>query len=249
MTSTGLSTVISPLTSSGPESDQHFEMANLKLTADPRTETGSRASRRLRRQGLVPGVVYGKGEEATAFVVEDREFRRLLREGARGSLLDVTVGDARSVPTLVKDLQRDPIRGDLVHIDLQEVDLKATVDSPVPVVLTGSPVGVREGGILDQTLREIVVRALPDELPDSLEIDVSELAVGETVNVSDLVAPQGVDVLGDPEASIASIMLPRAAVEEEGVVEGEELEGEEGVEGEEAVEGAADEDSGDSGDE
>jgi len=223
-------------------------MANLKLRANLRTERGSRASRRLRREGLVPGTVYGKGEAATAFVVEDREFRRLMREGARGNIVDLTVGDDTTIPTLLKDLQRDPIRGDLLHIDLQQVDLKAAIDSPVPIVLTGSSVGVREGGILDQTLREIVVRALPDELPDSLEIDVSELDVGDTVTVSDLVAPEGVEVLGDSEASIASITLPRAVVEEE-VVEDEELEGEEGVEGEEGAEGASDEDSGDSDDE
>jgi large subunit ribosomal protein L25 len=216
-------------------------MPNLKLTANPRTETGSRASRRLRREGLVPGVVYGKGNQATAFVVEDREFRRLLREGARGHLVDLTVGDDTAVPTLLKELQRDPIRGDLIHIDLQEVDLTATVDSPVPVVLTGSAVGVREGGVLDQTLREIVVRALPSDLPEAFELDVSELDVGDTVNVSDLVAPEGVEVLGDPEASIASITLPRAAVEEEEVPEeeAEELEGEEVAEGEEAAEEAA----------
>ena len=224
-------------------------MANLKLSANVRNERGSRAARRLRREGLVPGVVYGKGEEATSFTVEDREFRRLLREGAAVNVVELTVGGESAIPTLLKDLQRDPIRGDLIHIDLQEVDLTATIDTSVPIITIGSPVGVKEGGILDQTLREIVIRALPTDIPEHIEIDVTALDVGDSITVADLTPPAGVEIVDDPEASVASIVLPRAAVEEE-PAEGEELEeGEEPAEGEGGAEDGGDESDGDSGDE
>ena len=167
-------------------------MAHVALTAQKRTEFGNGPTRRLRRQGLVPGVVYQPGSPSTAFSLSERELRRAIAEGRTG-VIDLTVEGDRSRPVLLKDWQLHPVRGDVLHVDFQEVDLTQEVEAPVAVVLVGSSVGVRDGGVLDQTLREVQVRALPDALPDHLELDVSELAVGDSISVEGLSAP------GEPE--------------------------------------------------
>jgi large subunit ribosomal protein L25 len=191
-------------------------MAHVRLAAQPRLELGNGPARRLRRQGLIPGVVYQKGQDSILMALPERELRRLLHgDGARSAVIELTVGEAPALTTLVKDWQVEPVRGDLLHVDLQQVDLTVKFRAPVSVVLTGEPVGVREGGVLDQTVREVTVEALPDDLPDSIEHDVSGLDVGDVFHVGDLRVPAGVEIVDDPETVVASILSPSVIVEEE----------------------------------
>ncbi|HVH01332.1 MAG TPA: 50S ribosomal protein L25 [Miltoncostaeaceae bacterium] len=207
-------------------------MAHVALTAQKRTEFGNGPTRRLRRGGHVPGVVYQPGSPSLAFSLPERELRRAIAEGRTG-VIDLSVEGEGTRPVLLKDWQLDPVRGDVLHVDFQEVDLTQEVEAPVQIVLVGSSVGVRDGGVLDQTQRELVVRALPEALPDHLDLDVSELAVGDSITVEGIAAPQGVVIVTDPETVVASVIAPTVEPEEEP----EELE--EGEEGEAAEEGEA----------
>lgn len=209
-----------------------------KLVVAARDDLGSRASRRLRREGLVPGVLYGSGEPVSISVPE-RELRRALT-GAGGlhSILDVEIdGKGKTHASILKNYQVDPIRGGVTHVDLQEVRLDQPIHAAVTVHLIGGEdaPGVREGGVLSQPLREVSVEALPLEVPEHLEIDVSGMEIGGTLRIADMTAPDGVTLLDDPETVVATVTAPTKVVEPEP----EELEGEEGVEGEEAPEGEA----------
>lgn len=202
-------------------------MAHVALSAQSRTEFGNGPTRRLRRRGLVPGVVYQPGTPSLAFALPVAELRRALTEGRTG-VIDLTVDGDHTRPVLLKDLQLEPVRGNVLHVDFQEVDLTQEVEVPVQIVLVGTPVGVVDGGVLDQPQREVVVRALPEALPDHLELDVAELTVGDSVNVAVLAAPEGVEIVTDPETVVASVIVPsELAVEEPEEEEGLEEEAEE----------------------
>jgi large subunit ribosomal protein L25 len=197
-------------------------MAHVSLTAQPRTEFGNGPARRLRQQGLVPGVVYQPGKPSLALSLSDRELRRALHEGRTG-VIDLVIGDAPARSVLLKDWQLHPLHLEVVHVDFMEVDLTQTIEAPVQITLSGVPVGVREGGVLDQPLREVIVSALPDSLPDHIEIDVEELTVGDSVTVADLHAPEGVTIVTDSETVVASVVAPsEVIVEETEVIEVEE---------------------------
>ncbi len=212
------------------------------LTVQARESLGSRNTRRLRKQGFVPGVLYGRGEPV-AISIEERELRRALT-GAAGlhSILDVQIdGKGSTHASILKDYQLDNVRGGVVHVDLQEVRLDQTITASVSVHLTGGEdaPGVREGGVLSQPLREIQVEALPLEIPEHIDLDVSQMATGDTLRIFDLKVPDGVTLLDDPETVVATVTAPtREIVEEEEVAEGEVAEGEEGAVAEgEAAEG------------
>jgi large subunit ribosomal protein L25 len=209
------------------------------LTVQARESLGSRNTRRLRKQGFVPGVLYGSGEPV-AISIEERELRRALT-GASGlhSILDVQIdGKGSTHASILKDYQVDKVRGYLVHVDLQEVRLDQTIIASVSVHLTGGEdaPGVREGGVLSQPLREIQVEALPLEIPEHIDLDVSHMATGDTLRISDITVPDGVTLLDDPETVIATVTAPTREIVEE-VAEGEALA--EGEEGAEAAEGEA----------
>jgi large subunit ribosomal protein L25 len=208
------------------------------LTVQARESLGSRNTRRLRKQGLVPGVLYGRGEPV-AISIEERELRRALT-GAAGlhSILDVQIdGKGSSHASILKDYQVDKVRGGVVHVDLQEVRLDQTITASVSVHLIGGEdaPGVREGGVLSQPLREVQVEALPLEIPEHIDLDVSHMATGDTLRIGDISVPDGVTLLDDSETVIATVTAPTREV----VVEEEAAEGEEVAEGEEGAEGAA----------
>jgi large subunit ribosomal protein L25 len=223
----------------------------VKLSVQEREQLGTRPSRRLRKQGLIPGVLYGR-TEPVAFSVPERELRRALT-GAGGlhAIIDVVVeGKQASHSAILKEYQQDKVRGFLTHIDLQEVRLDQPIQASVVVQLQGgddSP-GVRGGGVLSQVAREVQVEALPLEVPEHLELDVSGMEIGDTLRVSDLPAREGVTFLDDPETVLATVTMPTREVEpEEEAVEGEEAaEGVEVPEGE-APEGGAERASGEAG--
>jgi large subunit ribosomal protein L25 len=196
-------------------------MAHVELAARTRTALGSAASRRIRREGLVPGVLYQQGAASIAFAATERDVRRLMHaEGARTAVIDVTIDGETPRPALLKDWQLHPVRDEVIHLDLQQVDLKVVVEAAVPVSLIGTPVGVRDGGVLDQPLREVTVRALPDALPDAIELDVAQLGPGDALHLVDLHAPEGVEILGDPDAVVASVMAAGGGEPEAGEDEG-----------------------------
>lgn len=214
------------------------QRATLKVS--PRDRFGSRSSRRLRREGLIPGVVYGHGSEPRPFQVGEREARMLLSEGH--TLLDLELEGEKAVPVVVKEEQRHPVRGELLHLDCQEVDLTEKITSQVHVELEGTEQapGVREGGVLEHVTREVEVEALPTDIPDSLSIDVSEMVIGDTYTLTRLTAPSGVTFTAeDPEeVTIATLSPPRLEEEPEPEVEEDpELIGEEGEEAEGDEEG------------
>jgi large subunit ribosomal protein L25 len=218
----------------------------VKLEVRERESRGSRDARRLRRQGLIPGVLYGRGKAPHAICVPERELRRALT-GSHGlhAILDVMLdGQTSTHASILKDYQQDPLRGRITHVDLFEVRLDQPIQAQVVVELVGGEEapGIKEGGVLSQVNREVNVEALPLEMPDRLELDVSGMAIGDTLRVADLRAPEGATLLDDPEETVlATLTVPTRVVEPEPeeVEEGEELaEGEELPEGE-APEGAA----------
>ena len=218
----------------------------MKLQVQDRESRGSAESRRLRKQGLIPGVLYGRGKDPQPICIPERELRRVLTGGhGLHAILDVTLeGKDAAYPSILKDYQQHPVKGGITHVDLQEVRLDRPIQARVVVELVGEPVGVTEGGVLSQVNREVTVEALPLEIPEHLELDVAEMAIGDTLRLSDLKVQEGVTFLDDPEETVlATVTMPTRIVEPEPEeVEGEEGELPEGAEvpeGEEAPEGAA----------
>ena len=218
----------------------------VKLQVKERESRGSADARRLRREGLIPGVLYGSGKSPHAICIPERELRRVLT-GAGGlhAILDVVLeGQKTTHASILKDYQQDPIRGHISHVDLQEVRLDQPIQASVTVQLIGEPQGAKEGGVLSQVNREINVEALPMEIPEHIDLDVSGMAIGDSLRIADLGPMEGVTYLDDPEETVlATVGMPTRVEEPEEVTEeGEELpEGEvpEGEQPEGAAEGEA----------
>jgi len=212
-----------------------------KLEARPRSAEGSRAARRLRREGRVPGVLYGGGEDPVAFDVDARELRQAL--AARGAVLDVAL-EGQSSSAVVKHADHHPVRGDTLHIDLLRVRLDVAIQATVAIELTGTEdaPGVREGGVLEQVTREVTIEALPNEIPESLVHDVSGMEMNDTIFLTALAAPSGVTIVdASDEIVVATLTPPRLAVEAEEEIETETErvgEGEPTAEGEAEAEAA-----------
>jgi large subunit ribosomal protein L25 len=216
------------------------DRATLKVSQ--RDLFGTRATKRLRREGLVPGVVYGQGGDARPFQVSARELRILLSQGH--TLLDLEVEGSKAVPVVIKEQQHHPVRGDVLHLDFLEVRLDEEIQAEVPIELEGTDQapGVREGGVLEHVGREVTVEALPTEIPERITVDVSEMQINDTINLASVPAPSGLKFMVDEpeEFTVATLSPPRVEEEPEPEVEEEaELvgEGEEAPEGEEAAEG------------
>ena len=218
-------------------------MAENPMAVELRESVGKGPARKLRATGRIPGVYYGRGR-SHSISLDPGALDRLLTSSSAGlnTLIDlVGGGELDGVQVLVKELQRDPVRGNLLHADLYAVDLQKAVHVSVPIHLTGTPTGVSlGGGILDQNMREIELECLPTAIPEEISIDVSELDLGQSLHIRDLTLPGGVTLLSDADLSIASVVAPAAAEEEAAPVE-------EGVEGEaaDAAEGEGAEPKGD----
>jgi large subunit ribosomal protein L25 len=221
--------------------------SSTKLDVQSRAAAGSRAARRLRRSGRVPGVLYGGGGESLGFDVDARELRLALARS--GAVLDLSVDGGKATPVVLKETQRDPVRGETVHVDLLRVRLDQAIHAVVPLELTGADdaPGVKEGGVLEQITRELNVEALPTAIPESIVHAIGEMEIGDTIGLAAIVMPDGVALLDDvEEAVVATLSPPKLQVEEEEDVEAEtELVGEDGepIEGAAEGEGSAGEDS------
>jgi large subunit ribosomal protein L25 len=211
------------------------------LTATARDPDGSRDARRLRRSGRVPGVVYGGGDEPLTFSVDERELRHALHAG--GAVIELSVDGGKATPVVVKDEQRHPVNGALVHIDLLRVRLDKPIQATTVLELTGvdDAPGVKDGGVLEHVTHEITVEALPNAIPDSIQHDVSEMEIGDTVMLDAVQAPAGVTIIGElAEITVATLNPPRVEAEPEEIETETELVGE----GEEGAEAAGDAEGG-----
>jgi large subunit ribosomal protein L25 len=218
------------------------------LAVELREPDGSRAARRLRRTGNVPGVVYGGGEEPVAFHVDARLLRNTLAHA--GAVLELSIGGSAATPVVIKEIARHPVTGATVHIDMLRVRLDQAISATVVLDLVGGEdaPGVKEGGVLEQVARELTIEALPTDIPDAIHHDVSTLQIGDTVTLDAITPPRGVTLLDDPETVVATLSPPKLQLEEEpGIEEETELvaEGETGEEAEaEAGDGGGNESEG-----
>jgi large subunit ribosomal protein L25 len=190
-------------------------MASASLSGNVRDNRGKGVARSLRASGRVPAVIYGHGREPQSLSIDTRELEKLLSHiSAENTVIDLSV-DGKSSRTLIREIQRHPFKRQILHVDFQELVAGEKVTVRLPIVLVGVPVGVRmDGGILDQTLRELEVEVDPANIPNHVDVDVSELHIGSSVHVSDITLPEGVEIVGDPDASVCVVSAPRAAIEE-----------------------------------
>jgi large subunit ribosomal protein L25 len=198
-------------------------MEKVTLVVQPRDLTGSRNARRLRKSGLIPGVLYGHGKDATAFAVDPHALRAVLGGGGTHAVLSVTVeGHKRAHNAIIKELELDRVKSTVTHIDLQEIRLDETIETTVSVSFEGEAVGVKAGGMLDESTREVTIKGLVTEIPEHLVLDISGMDINDTAKVGDLVVPEGIEVVNDPEEVLCSVLPPRKVEEEvvEGVEEG-----------------------------
>jgi large subunit ribosomal protein L25 len=219
-------------------------MPDITLATEPRRELGSRPAGRLRRQGKVPAVVYGLGADTVSVTVPSRELQHILAgESGANTLITLDV-DGESVLTLARQIHRHPTRGELVHVDFIRIRRDVAVSAEIPVHLLGEATGVRDGGLLEQLLFQLTVEAMPGNIPVSIEIDVSDLAIGDQLRVEDIPLPAGVETQAEPDFVVAQVAAPRVVTEAEEGEEGEAAEGE-AAEGGEAPAADASDDAGD----
>jgi large subunit ribosomal protein L25 len=221
------------------------------LEVEERSERGTRATKRLRKEGYVPGVVYG-GDDCLSFKVNNRVLRAALHEGS--ALIDLKIGNGAARPVIVKDQQHHPVRGQVMHIDLLEVRLDEKIASTVSVELENvdEAPGVKEGGVLEHVSRELNIEALPTDIPERITVDVSEMGINAVMHLSEVTAPDGVTFLDDPEETIiATITVPTEVeepeIEEETELVGEEAEAAAEAEAEAGAEGATGDEAADAG--
>ena len=229
-------------------------MAEVSIALESRTGTGKSYNRKLRANGRAPGVVYGAGREAVPISFDPKVLQSKIKESHAGinTLFDLT-GDASVANrvVMVKELQREPVRGAVLHADFFEIDMAERLHISVPIHLSGSAPGLLEGGVIEHSLRELELLCLPGSIPDEVIADVSGLGLGQSLHVVDIELPPGVELISDGELSVVSVLMPKAVEEEvvapeEGEEGAESAEGEAGSEGSEAdaeAKGAGDKDS------
>jgi large subunit ribosomal protein L25 len=189
-------------------------MPSVQLAATPRTGTGKGAARTMRRTGTVPGIIYGHARAPQMLSLDNHELDRLLgRISAENTVVELVV-DGRTSRTLIREIQRHPFRRQILHVDFQELVAGEKVTVRIPIVLVGTAVGVRvDGGVLDQTLRDLEIEVDPINIPNHIEVDVNEVVIGQSIHVRDLVLPPGVESLTDMDTTICVCAAPRAVIE------------------------------------
>ena len=203
-------------------------MRQIELVAQKRNAFGKGATRNLRRSGVVPGVLYGRNQDTISVQINEHTFRRFLRTNGENMLIDLNIDEHGTETVLIKELQRHPVKRSLIHADFIRISLDEPVTTQVPIRLVGSAIGVQEGGVLTFLLRQLSVSCLPLLIPEEIQVDISEMDIGDAIRIEDLTLDEGVENLEDPQAQIVSVVPP--IVEVEPVEEDEEIE--EGEEGE-----------------
>lgn len=211
-------------------------MATQKLTAEARSDTGKGASRKMRREGRIPAVLYGKGQEGVPLSLGNKDvFQLLAHPGAMTNILKLEInesGKSQQKNVLVKKIQKHPFRDQVLHMDLLEVAMDQEISVMVPIEVSGESKGVKEGGILELKRRDLEVICLPGRIPNTLVIDITPLGIGDAVHVEDIVPPEGVKISFESNFTVLSVVTPAVEAAPEEAAE-------EGVEGEEREEEAA----------
>lgn len=213
------------------------------LQAEKRDVKGTTASKRLRRSGIVPGVIYGASQKEYMIQLDAKKFYDVAKKHGENFLVNLEIEGAeeKSKLAIVQDMQKDPLSHDLIHVDFRAVSETDTIQAVVPIHLTGEAAGVKSGGILEQLIHSIEIACRPGDLPESIDNDVSKLEIGDSLRVGDLNLPDGVSVKMDDEVLVGLVTQTRAAVSEGGDgAEGEGAEGEEGAEDAEGEESSED---------
>lgn len=212
-------------------------MAQSTLNVVKRKRMGKSGAREIRREGNIPAVLYGKGTDTLSLVINPAELKEALSTAAgENTLLELRVKDGEEdikKLSLLREIQYDFLTSKPIHFDFQALDMNQKITVSVPVQLEGESIGVKEGGILEEILREISVECLPTDIPNSFTVNISELGVGDSIHVDVLEIEEGITILHEPEDAIATVLAPKVEV-----VETEEVEGEEGEEGADSEEGA-----------
>ena len=198
-------------------------MATVSFNATVRENNGKGAARSLRARGQIPAVIYGHDHAPQSLALNARDLDRLLGHiQAESTVIEVTV-DGKTSKTLIREIQRHPIKRQILHVDFQALVAGEKVTVNIPITLVGIPEGVKlEGGVMEQPLRELEIEVDPSNIPDHFELDVSTLKIGDSLHVSDIKAPEGVQILDDPETSVVVVAAPRAVIEETPAAEGAE---------------------------
>lgn len=205
-------------------------MERLELKAVPRIREGKGKLKRMRAEGMIPGVVYGHKQPPLAVAVNGGELKQVINRGGSNVFIDLLIkenGKEAQDTVMLKEIQRDPIKKDhFLHVDLIRVSLTDEVEVNVSLNLVGEPQGVKEGGVLQVQMREVMVKSLPADIPERLSINIEGLSIGDSLHVRDIALPPGVEILEDPEEVIVSVLAPTLVEEEEEAAAEEEGEGE-----------------------
>lgn len=190
-------------------------MASATLSATLRHDTGKGVARKLRQNGEIPGVIYGHGREPQSLTVNAREFERLIsRVAAASTVIELDLGGT-TARSLIREIQRHPFKKLIMHVDFQEVVAGEMITLKCPIVYHGVPYGVRtEGGVLDQIMHELTIMALPSQIPDHINVDISDLHVGKSIHVADLTLPEGITVVDDESSTVCIIQASKAGTTE-----------------------------------
>jgi large subunit ribosomal protein L25 len=186
-------------------------MKEYVVQADKRSERGKGQAHKLRFRGFIPGILYGRGLANQPLTLQPGSIAEILRsETGSNSLLKLTIsGEDVPETAMIKDYQVDPITHELIHVDFVRIAMDEKIDIEIPIELTGTPKGVKEGGLLDFMHREMAIRCLPSMIPDHVKVDISNLQIGDHVTVADLVLPEGVESREEPDRVVAVVMMPR----------------------------------------
>ncbi|MYK98517.1 MAG: 50S ribosomal protein L25 [Gemmatimonadetes bacterium] len=200
-------------------------MNQVSLKARQRTDTGKQVAKTLRRDGALPAVVYGSGESSTPLTLDYREFEGFLRKTQGESVvINLEIEGMEDKKALLRDIQRDYLRNQLLHADFQQIRMSDRITTEVSRVMIGEPIGVtRDGGVLDQSLRVVEISCVASEIPEHLEVDISELSMGDTIHISDL-SFENVEIVTDGEVAVVSVLTPMAEEPEEEEVDLEQEE-------------------------
>ena len=209
-------------------------MQQARLDAQVRDDVGKGVARSLRRAGKVPAVLYGRKRGAVSLQIDDRTFQTLLRNYGSNVLINLVLGNDDEQTVIIKDLQRHPVKRNVLHADFQRISLDEKITTQVSIETVGTPIGVRDGGVLTITRRQVSVNCLPLDTPEFLRINVEDLSIGDSFRVSDIEIDDTIEILENEITQIAAVIEPKVVLETI-TAEEEEIEGEEGLEDEEAA--------------
>jgi large subunit ribosomal protein L25 len=213
-------------------------LEKIELQATVRKSVGNGPARVLRRAGQIPAVLYGRKTDPVLLSVNTKDLEVILKQGSFGQfILNLVIQNGKKMTkaAMIKELQTHPLSGQLIHVDFYEIDMDRKIKVMIPVVTTGHSVGVEEGGLLNIVRRELEVLCLPGDIPETIEIDISELTMGDSIHLEDVPLGENVEIASDVNYTVVTVLSPKVEEEEVEEEEGEELEeGEEGAEGEAA---------------